>query len=146
MAVANCHGGVACVLCVTMPSHFIFESSDNWLNTHKADWRWPITILLIGRDGQSRGQRVLAGGVLDFTHGTQILQCTLGFVKKNYWSLCCLQPLPQHQRLNRSVSSNTGHISQSRINNDITHKSWTISALLARGYFTSTVYSKLGQG
>ena len=43
-----------------MPSHSIFESSDNWLNTHKADWRWPIIILLIGRDGQSRGQRALA--------------------------------------------------------------------------------------
>ena len=51
-----------------MPSHFIFESPDNWLITHKADWRWPIIILLIGRDGQSRGQRAFAGGVLGFTH------------------------------------------------------------------------------
>ena len=51
-----------------MPSHSIFESSDNWLNIHKADRRWPITILLIGRNGQSRGQGALAGGVLDFTH------------------------------------------------------------------------------
>ena len=74
-----------------MPSYFIFESSDNWLNTHKADWRWPIIILLIDNDGQSRGQRALAGGVLDFTHQIQIPQCTLGFVKQNY---CVLIPVP----------------------------------------------------
>ena len=67
-----------------MPSHFIFESLDNWLNTHKADWHWPIIILLIGRDGQSRGQRALAWGVLDFTHRIPTPQCTLGFVKRNY--------------------------------------------------------------
>ena len=69
-----------------MPSHFIFESPDNWLNTHKADLRWPIIILLIGRDGQSRGQRALGGGVLDFTHRIPTAQCTLGFVKRNYWT------------------------------------------------------------
>ena len=68
-----------------MPSYFIFESPDNWLNTHKADWCWPIIILLIGHDGQSRGQRELAGGVLDFTHRIPTPQCTLGFVKWDYW-------------------------------------------------------------
>ena len=46
-----------------MPSRFIFESPDNWRNTHKADWRWPIIILLIGRDVQSRGQRALTAEV-----------------------------------------------------------------------------------
>ena len=51
-----------------MLRHFIFESSNNWLNTHMADRRWPITILLIGHGGQSRDQRALAAGVLDFTH------------------------------------------------------------------------------
>ena len=75
-----------------MPGHFIFESSNNWLNTHKADWRWPIIILLIGRNGQSRAQRALAGGFLDFTHRIQIPQCTLGFVKLNYWTLPWGQP------------------------------------------------------
>ena len=40
-----------------MPSHFIFESSDNWLDSHKADWRWPIIILHIGRDGPSHVAR-----------------------------------------------------------------------------------------
>ena len=86
MAVANCHGGVACILCVTNaePLH-LWVTRYNWLNTHKADWRWPIIILLIGRDGQSRGQRALAGGVLDFTHRIPTPQCTLGFVKRNYW-------------------------------------------------------------
>ena len=44
----------------------------------------PIIILLIGRDGQSHGQRALAGGVLDFTHRIPTPQCTLGFVKRNY--------------------------------------------------------------
>ena len=73
------------------PSHFIFESPDNWLNTHKADWRWPIIILLIGRDGQSRGQRSLAGGVLYFTHRIPTSQCILGFVKRNYY--CVMAPL-----------------------------------------------------
>ena len=68
-----------------LKGHFIFESPDNWLNTHKADWFWPIIILLIGRDGQSRGQKALAGGVLDFTHRIPTPQCTLGFVKRNYW-------------------------------------------------------------
>ena len=73
-----------------MPSHFIFESPDNWLNTHKADWRWTIIIMLIGRGGQSRGQRALAGGVLDFTHRIPTPQCTLGFVKRNYSPWPCI--------------------------------------------------------
>ena len=86
MAVANCHGGVACVLCVTSaePLHlwviwYLADRSHGWqalANHHSAHWPW--------RDGQSHGQRVLAGGVLDFTHRIQILQCTLGFVIRNY--------------------------------------------------------------
>ena len=49
-----------------LPSHLIFESSDNWLHTHTADRRWPITMLLIGRHDQARAQRALAGGCSGF--------------------------------------------------------------------------------
>ena len=49
-----------------LPSHLIFESSDNWLHTYTADRRWPITMLLIGRHGQSRAQRALVGGCSGF--------------------------------------------------------------------------------
>ena len=49
-----------------LPSHLISESSDNWLHTHTADRSWPITMLLIGRHGQSRAQRALAGGCSGF--------------------------------------------------------------------------------
>ena len=101
MAVANGHGAWPVYYAWPMLSDSIFGSPDNWLNTHKADRCWPIIILLIGRNGQSRGQRALAGGVLDFTHRIYIPQCTLGFVKRNYYTIATV-PVKQPPNMGKS--------------------------------------------
>ena len=57
------------------------ELSQGWLtlaNHHSAHWPWR---------SESCGQRAFAGGVLDFTHRIQIPQCTLGFVKQDYYTV-----------------------------------------------------------
>ena len=94
MVVANCHGGVACVLCVTNAEPLHFESSPgsagHWLNTHKADRRWPIIILLIGRDCQSLGQKALAERCSGFCPSDIDDAVHTGFCEKELWWITCL--------------------------------------------------------